>query len=1225
MDWQFSSYIAILFLNLLLSLIVAHFTLRLRDKPGGLPLGLLMLAVAEWSFALIFEATAATIPAKVFWSKIEYLGITSSPVFLLLFALEFTHREKWLQRRYLTCYWIIPIISLALSFTNEWHHLIWTSFTPVPGSNFIIYGHGSWFWVMVAYDYLILSTAITLLLRAAFRLRHIYRRQAIMLLVGMFPPWLANILYVTNLGPIPGCDLSPIGFALTGLLLTWSLARLKLLDLVPVARDKVIESMRDGVLVLDAQNRIVGINPAAQELIGVDGESAIGRRAEEIFARWTGFEDRYRDAVEAQGQIFVDGVGHIEWRTSPLYEGERHSGQLIILRDITARKRAEEALRKSEERLRAIVESAQDAIFTKDREGHYIHANTACTSLFELTLDEMRGKTDFDLFPPQIARHIQEIDRAVIGKGETIVIEDMKPTAGVMRTFHISKVPLRDVNGEIVGLCGIARDITERKRAENALRESEEQLRNLIDAMPDFVCFKDGEGRWLVINDTSSQLFRLENVDYRGKKDSELAQASSILQGTFLTCQETDARTWEKRRLTRGEEMIPHPDGTTRTYDVIKVPVFHPDGRRKGLVVLGRDITERKRAEEALWKSEEKHRLFFENATIGIIHYNNKGIITDVNDAIIATFGSSRDKLVGLDIDDIPDKEFSKQVYKTLDGEHGCYEGLYTSYTGEKRAYIKADWIPIIDDGKVVGGVGIVEDITERKRLEREIEERRSYLESVLACAPDAIVTLDGQHRILEWNQGAEILFGYTPQEAAGRNIDDLITGTDANVIDEASGLTQRVLAGGSVSPTEMIRYRKDGSPVNVIASGSPILVENKVVGVVAVYTDITERKRMEQQLQQQERLAAVGQLAAGIAHDFNNLLATIMLYAQMSLRQPDLSPKIAHSFETILDESRQAAELVQQILDFSRHAMLKIQPLDLGSFAGKVVDILRRTIPENIHLVLEIGPEDYIIEADPIRIQQALMNLATNGRDAMPKGGELRFELSRTRLKPGDEPPVAGMSPGEWVCLAVSDTGTGITEEVRSHIFEPFFTTKEVGKGTGLGLAQVYGIIRQHEGYIGVETEIGKGTTFRIYLPASEAEEKVAEEESTAPPQGQGETILLVEDNENLLKVGRAILESLNYCVLTAANGREALVVYEAEGRVDLVLTDLVMPEMGGRQLMQKLKQMNSGLKGLAITGYALRKASQELEETGFLDIVHKPFDASTLAQIVRRALDAD
>jgi len=725
MDWQFSSYIAILFLSSLLSLIVAHFTLRLRDKPGGLPLGLLMLAVAEWSFALIFEATAATIPAKVFWSKIEYLGITSSPVFLLLFALEFTHREKWLQRRYLACYWVIPIISLALSFTNEWHHLIWTSFTPVPGSNFIIYGHGSWFWVMVAYIYLILSTATILLLRAAFRLRHIYRRQAIMLLVGMFFPWLANILYVTNLGPIPSCDLSPIGFALTGLLLTWSLARLKLLDLVPVARDKVIESMRDGVLVLDAQNRIV--------------------------------EDRYRDAVEAQGQIFVDGVGHIEWRTSPLYEGERHSGQLIILRDITARKRAEEALRKSEERLRAIVESAQDAIFTKDREGHYIHANTACTSLFELTLDEMRGKTDFDLFPPQIARHIQEIDRAVIGKGETIVIEDMKPTAGVMRTFHISKVPLRDVNGEIVGLCGIARDITERKRAENALRESEEQLRNLIDAMPDFVCFKDGEGRWLVINDTSSQLFRLENVDYRGKKDSELAQASSILQGTFLTCQETDARTWEKRRLTRGEEMIPHPDGTTRTYDVIKVPVFHPDGRRKGLVVLGRDITERKRAEEALWKSEEKHRLFFENATIGIIHYNNKGIITDVNDAIIATFGSSRDKLVGLDIDDIPDKEFSKQVYKTLDGEHGCYEGLYTSYTGEKRAYIKADWIPIIDDGKVVGGVGIVEDITERKRLEREIEERRSYLESVLACAPDAIVTLDGQHRILEWNQGLRV------------------------------------------------------------------------------------------------------------------------------------------------------------------------------------------------------------------------------------------------------------------------------------------------------------------------------------------------------------------------------------------------------------------------------------------------------------------------------------
>ncbi|MEA3339882.1 MAG: PAS domain S-box protein [Chloroflexota bacterium] len=573
-------------------------------------------------------------------------------------------------------------------------------------------------------------------------------------------------------------------------------------------------------------------------------------------------------------------------------------------------------------------------------------------------------------------------------------------------------------------------------------------------------------------------------------------------------------------------------------------------------------------------------------------------------------------------------KDFRRRVLATLErqrqGHSTVVEYRIVRPDGSIR-WIRNRAFPIWDaQGKLDRITGVAEDITEHKRVEREIEERRSYLESVLACAPDAIVTLDDQHNVLEWNPGAERLFGYTLQEATGRNIDDLITGPDANVLEEAAGLTRLVLAGGSVPLTEMIRYKKDGSPVNVISSASPILIEDKVIGMVAVYTDITERKQIKQQLQQQERLAAVGQLAAGIAHDFNNLLTTIMLYSQMSLRKPDLPPKIVRSFETILDESRQAAELVQQILDFSRRAMLKVQPLDLGSFAGKVVDILRRAIPENIHLVLEIGPEECIVEADPTRIQQALMNLATNGRDAMPEGGELRFELSRTRLKPGDDPPVAGMSPGEWACLAVSDTGTGMTEEAQAHLFEPFFTTKEVGKGTGLGLAQVYGTIRQHEGYIGVETEIGKGTTFRIYLPASEAEEKVAEAEIAAPPRGQGETILLVEDSENLLQAGRAILESLGYRVLTAPNGREALAVYEAEGGVDLVITDLVMPEMGGRQLMQKLKQVNPGLKGLAITGYALQKASQELKETIFLDVIHKPFNVRSLAHIVRRALDA-
>jgi len=397
------------------------------------------------------------------------------------------------------------------------------------------------------------------------------------------------------------------------------------------------------------------------------------------------------------------------------------------------------------------------------------------------------------------------------------------------------------------------------------------------------------------------------------------------------------------------------------------------------------------------------------------------------------------------------------------------------------------------------------------------------------------------------------------------------------------------------------------------------------------------ERKRMEEQLRQQERLAAVGQLAGGIAHDFNNLLTTIMLYAQMNLSESkqDLPPNVTRALETILDESRKAAELVQQILDFSRSSPIETHPVDLDPFVKEVVRVLERMIPESISLPLEVKPGRFVVNADPTRIQQVLMNLVVNARDAMPGGGVLRIDLSRVEVSTGEEPPVVQMVPGEWVCLAVSDTGAGILPEVLPHIFEPFFTTKPRERGTGLGLAQVYGIVTQHEGHIGVETRVGQGTTFRVYLPAHQLEEeKVPQEEAAlVTPEGKGETILLVEDNGRLREVGREILESLGYRVLTAANGREALEIYRsAEGdctessrRIDLVLTDLVMPEMGGRELIQELRKTTPGLKALGITGYMLAEDMRELKEESILNVVYKPFDVNALAQVVRTVLNED
>jgi CheY-like chemotaxis protein len=375
-----------------------------------------------------------------------------------------------------------------------------------------------------------------------------------------------------------------------------------------------------------------------------------------------------------------------------------------------------------------------------------------------------------------------------------------------------------------------------------------------------------------------------------------------------------------------------------------------------------------------------------------------------------------------------------------------------------------------------------------------------------------------------------------------------------------------------------------------------------------------------EKQLRQQEQLAAIGRLVGGIAHDFNNLMSTIILCAQMSLTRRDLPAQATEAFETILDESRRAAKLVRQIQGFGHSSMIEMHPLDIVPVVKETIGVLQRTFPENIRITLDApGSAPLIVEADPARIQQALINLALNARDAMPEGGELHLELFRTSVQPGEE----------WVCLTVTDTGAGMTEETEAHLFEPFFTTKPAGEGTGLGLAQVYGIVKQHNGHIRVETELGEGTVFHIYLPAHEEEVAEPEEKQTekplAPTPGREETILLVEDAERLRKAMQEILESLGYRVLTAANGQDALEIFRSTEGLNLVIADLVMPTMGGKQLIQALKKASPGLKALAITGYMMETNLQELKQVGFLDVVPKPFDAERLAKTIRRILDAD
>lgn len=395
------------------------------------------------------------------------------------------------------------------------------------------------------------------------------------------------------------------------------------------------------------------------------------------------------------------------------------------------------------------------------------------------------------------------------------------------------------------------------------------------------------------------------------------------------------------------------------------------------------------------------------------------------------------------------------------------------------------------------------------------------------------------------------------------------------------------------------------------------------MTGIQIVAIDITERKQLEEQHVRQERLAAVGQLAAGIAHDFNNMLTTVMGYAELLQLESCLPISARSDLERIVKQSQRAAKLICQILDFSRQTVNEPHPLDMRAYLNETLNFIERTIPENIQTQFSFERGDYTVYADPTQLQQVITNLAVNARDAMPDGGTLHFDLSRINLTADELPPCDNMATGEWVRLAITDTGNGIPEHILPHIFEPFFTTKEIGQGAGLGLAQVYGIIQQHQGCITVSSEVGQGTTFTLYLSPLPVQAVTKDNVAEVILLGQGQTVLLVEDDQAVLQATQAMLEKLNYQVLTARDGAEALDIYrtEADG-IAVVLTDAVMPRTNGFALASTLQSEAPSVPIVLMTGYANGPESLPQEPQNITIRLRKPISLHQMSQAVAQVL---
>lgn len=491
-------------------------------------------------------------------------------------------------------------------------------------------------------------------------------------------------------------------------------------------------------------------------------------------------------------------------------------------------------------------------------------------------------------------------------------------------------------------------------------------------------------------------------------------------------------------------------------------------------------------------------------------------------------------------------------------------------------------------------------------------ETQQQRLESMLEHLPEGVVVVDADLRLVLANPVAKTyLRALTDQETT-----DILNHLGGCPIEE---LLLPPIEGRSHE------VEANGPPYNIFeVEARSLAVGPESGGWVLVLRDVTEDRRVQERVQQQERLAAVGQLAAGVAHDFNNILTGIIGFADLLWKRPDMPESAQSRLERIVQQGERGAHLVRQILDFSRASVSQLMSLDLAPFVKETAKFLERTIPESIRIVLDIDPGEHYVNADPSRLQQVLTNLAVNAWDAMPAGGELKFRIGRFKRMLGELPPCLGMPPGEWVTLSVSDNGMGIPSDVLPHVFEPFFTTKGPGKGTGLGLAQVYGIVKQHEGYISAESQDGKGTTLCIYLPSLVVQQPLPRrEEPEVIRHGQGETVLLVEDEPSVLEVGKAMLEHLGYRILTATNGHEALDMYETyRDEIALVLMDLVMPEMDGIQLLSALKELNPSIKAVMMSGYPLGEETEQLMDQGISTWLQKPLKPAQLAQAVSQAL---
>jgi len=628
-----------------------------------------------------------------------------------------------------------------------------------------------------------------------------------------------------------------------------------------------------------------------------------------------------------------------------------------------------------------------------------------------------------------------------------------------------------------------------------------------------------------------------------------------------------------------------------------------------------------------------------------IVAVDHKGTIVQVNSQALELFGYDRGELVAQKVELLVPENYRGQHRQHRENyadapktrRMGAELDLYGRRRNGSEFPVEISLSPIsTQEGAFV--LSAIRDISDRKRIAEELRraneelhrrtaeqlgEYRAKLASIIDSSEDAILSKDLNGIITSWNRGAENIYGYTAEEIVGKHI-SLLTPPDRP--DEISEILKKIARGESTDHYESVRVTKDGRHLNVSISVSPLRdTAGKIIGASVIARDITRQKRAEGQLRQAQKMEAIGRLAGGVAHDFNNVLAIINACREFLRDRIDPATDASVYVDNIKKATERGALLTKQLLAFSRTSAVQPRVLDLNERLKDISKLLRSLMGDDVEILVSSKSPTAVVEADPGQLDQIVINLAVNARDAMPRGGKFILETGTVRFDEAFADRNQIMPPGKYVQLAASDTGFGMDEATMSRIFEPFFTTKEVGKGTGLGLATVYGIVKQSAGHILVYSEPGHGTTFKIYLPNADhkLETRANTEPETVGPKREGTTILLVEDDEIMRGLTRQLLQEHGYTVFEANDGKSALEwVQSYSGPIDLVLTDVVMRRMSGPEFVDHLNALRPAVKVVYMSGYTGElMAEREVLQRG-ITLLEKPFTRSALLNTIHTAL---